>query len=105
MVNTALDIHRRGALPKRVKDMGAISAVLARAGVTEHDCFLAGHFARAILENPASVKYLVDAEISLREKASGESIGGGGGVLVPQEIEPSIISLRDSNGIARQFAH
>jgi HK97 family phage major capsid protein len=84
----------------------AISPALARAGVTERDCLLAGHFARAILENPASLKYLVDAGISLlREKASGESIGAGGGILVPQEIEPSIISLRDNNGIARQFAH
>ena len=84
----------------------AISPALALAGVTTHDCLLAGHFARAILENPASVKYLVDAGISLlHEKASGESIGGGGGVLVPQEIEPSIIALRDLNGITRQFAH
>ena len=83
----------------------AISPALARAGVTERDCLLAGHFARAILENPTSVKYLVDAGISLLREKSGESIGAGGGVLVPPEIEPSIISLRDLNGIARQFAH
>src|SRR5882672_11311283 len=106
MFDAAFDLLRRAAIPKGVKGMGAISRVLASAGITEHDCRVAGHFARALLENPASEKYLLDAEISLLQaKASGESIGGTGGVLVAPEIEDSIIALRDNNGIARRFAH
>jgi HK97 family phage major capsid protein len=94
-------------LKKRVKGIGGISAALARAMVTEHDCLLAGHFVKAnFLENHASAKYLRDAGIALRgEKAAGESLGTVGGFLVPPEIENSIISLRDLNGIARQHAH
>jgi HK97 family phage major capsid protein len=107
MFDAALDLHRRTAPSKRVKGMGGISAALARAGVTEQDCVLAGHFVKAnFLENNASAKYMRDAGIALRgRKASGESIGTVGGVLVPPEIENSIISLRDLNGIARQHAH
>jgi HK97 family phage major capsid protein len=94
-------------LKKRVKGIGGISAALARARVTEHDCVLAGHFVKAnFLENHASAKYLRDAGIALRgEKAAGESLGTVGGFLVPPEIENSIISLRDLNGIARQYAY
>src|SRR5438045_9698968 len=94
MFDAALDLRRRTALPRRIRGMGAISAVLARAGVTERDCVLAGHFARAVLENPASRGWLSDAGIPLvEEKSSAESIGGTGGVLVPPEIENSIIAL------------
>jgi HK97 family phage major capsid protein len=106
MFDAALDLHRRTALPKRVRGMGGISAVLARAGVTQRDLLTAGHYVRAtMLKNEASINFLIDAGIALRqEKASSTLVDSAGGYLVANEIEQNIISLRDNFGIARLFA-
>jgi HK97 family phage major capsid protein len=81
-------------------------SLLARAGVTKKELLIAGHYVRATMfGNNASKNFLIDAGIPPRqEKASGTLTDTIGGFLVPVEIEPNIISLRDLNGILRQFA-
>jgi HK97 family phage major capsid protein len=95
-------------LKKRVGIGGHFGAMLARAGVTERVCEIAAHFALAILDegDTKSRAWLRAAGIPLvLAKASAESLGGTGGFLVPSELEPGIIALRDLNGIAGRFAH
>jgi HK97 family phage major capsid protein len=81
-------------------------SLLARAGVTKKELLIAGHYVRATMHgNQASKNFLIDAGIPPRqEKASGTLTDIAGGFLIPAQIEPSIISLRDLNGILRQFA-
>src|SRR5258707_9269957 len=80
--------------------------LLARAGVTKKELLIAGHYVRATMfGNQASKHFLIDAGIPPRqEKASGTLTDTVGAFLVPAEIEPSIISLRDLSGILRQFS-
>jgi HK97 family phage major capsid protein len=80
--------------------------LLARAGVTEKQLLIAGHYVRATMHgNQASKNFLIDAGIPPRQEKASATLGDTvGGFLVPAEIEPSIISLRDLNGILRQFA-
>jgi HK97 family phage major capsid protein len=92
---------------KRLGIGGHFGSMLTSAGVTVRECEIAGHFVMAMSqeEEIRSRAWLREAGVSLvLAKASSESIGGGGGVLVPQQIEPSICALRDLNGIARRFA-
>jgi len=80
--------------------------LLTRAGITEKQLLNTGHYVRAtIMDNTASIAFLADAGIPLRqEKASSTLVDSAGGYLVANEVEQNIISLRDNFGIVRQYA-
>jgi HK97 family phage major capsid protein len=70
----------------------------------EKEAYLAGQFFLATLtKNDAAVQWCKDHGIGLGLwNAAGENQNQLGGVLVPDEVERTVIDLRESRGVARQ---
>jgi HK97 family phage major capsid protein len=81
---------------------GKLKAFTGKNG--EKEAYLAGQFFLATLtKNDNAVQWCKDHGITLGMwNAAGENQNQLGGVLVPDEVERTIIDLRESRGVARQ---